>query len=361
VGWFHGRLWFEAEYLAWETKGANFPALLTTGASATPPADAGALDQADTSILFGNTRLHDDLRSGGRFTVGYWLTLEQEIGFEASLMGIDGRDVELVADSSDYPVLARPYTDGVNGDEDSLLVAYPGLLLGRTRIDADMELLGGEVLVRKALIWRTEGRVDILAGYRHGYLSDRLTIHDQSLSLDAASGLAPGSELFRDDLFSVKTYFNGGELGLSTRMWRGCWSCNLTTKGAYGGVLTRSTISGDTTLVTDPGGIPVYQHDEGGLLGLPTNSGYRKFSEDAFLGELGVTLECQVSTNSRIAVGYTFFYWDSLIRLAPLIDPNVNPTQIPPGTLAGPALPAFTLQREDFWAQGLNLSFEHQF
>ncbi|TWT37304.1 hypothetical protein KOR34_22520 [Posidoniimonas corsicana] len=360
VDWHSGRLWFKAEYLAWATKGADFPSLLTTGDAATPAADAGALDQPDTVTLFGGSKLHDDFRSGGRFTVGLWHCPEQLTGVEATLFGIDGRDIELELNSDDYPVLARPYTDAVGGDEDSLLIAYPGLLAGSTRIDADLELLGGEVMLRQAVMWRTQGRIDILAGYRHGYLNDQLVVRDTSVSLNAGSGYFPGTEIYREDLFRTKNYFHGGQIGLATRLWRGCWSLSLTTKAAYGGTRTRSTISGDTTVVTDPGGIPVFTHNDGGLLGQPTNNDFREFNDESFIGELGVTLERQIGTHTRVGLGYTFFYWDSVVRLAPLIDTNVNPTQLGGGALVGPAVPAFTLSRSDFWAQGLNASFEYQ-
>lgn len=360
VDWHAGRLWFKAEYLGWATKGADFPALVTTGNAATPAADAGALDQPDTVTLFGGDRLHDEMRPGGRFTLGLWRCPEQRIGLEANIFGVDGRDVEFSASSADTPVIARPYTDAVGGDQDSLLIAYPGLLSGSTRIDADLELLGGEVLLRQAILWRERGRIDILAGYRHGYLKDQLLIQDASTSLSVGSGYFPGTEIYREDLFRTKNYFHGGEIGLATRLWRGCWSLSLTTKAAYGGTRTRSTISGDTTVVTDPGGVPVFTHTDGGLLGQPTNSAYREFNDDSFSGELSVNLERQLGTHARISAGYTFFYWDSVVRLAPLIDTNINPTQIGGGALAGAAVPAFTLSRTDFWAQGLNASFEYQ-
>lgn len=361
VGWQFGRLWFETELLAWSAKGVHFPALLTTGASTTPVADAGALDQPDTQILFGDQQLHGGMRPGGRFTLGFWSSPEQNVGVEATLLGIDGRDVERYVTSDDYEVLARPFTDAVASEEEALTIAYPLLFSGGTHIDADMEFIGGEVLLRQAILWRTQGRIDVLAGYRHAHLRDRLTITDHSTSLGAASGYPTGTLIDREDLFSARNDFHGGEIGLMTRLWRGCWSCRLTTKAAFGGAFTRSTIAGQTTTTFDPDDIPVYQHDDGGLLGLPSNSGYRTFSTDAFLGEIGLTLERQISCHSRVAIGCTFLYWDSVVRLAPLIDTDVNPTQLPPGSLSGVAVPAFTLHRSDFWAQGINASFEHQF
>ncbi|MCA9240329.1 MAG: BBP7 family outer membrane beta-barrel protein, partial [Planctomycetales bacterium] len=370
AGWFHGRLWYSAEYLAWATKGVDFPVLVTTGDSSISGENAGALGLPDIEILFGGAHLHDDMVSGGRFTLGYWATPCQRTGVEAALFGIGGRDIRHRFTSEDFPVIARPYTDATNTDpktnQESLLIAYPDMsdvqFSGSTRVDADMDLIGGEVQLRQALLWREKGRIDVLAGYRHAFLFDQLAIHDESVALDMNTDFAEDTVITRDDLFRTKNYFHGGQLGFATRLWRGCWSCSLTTKAAYGGVRTRSTVFGQTDEIppnTPPGDMPVYKHN--GVLGQPSNNGLRIFEDQAFLGEIGLQLEYQLTCRSRIALGYTFLYWDSVVRQAPLIDTMINPDQIPPGAIAPGARPKFTLVRDDFWAQGLKAVFEHQF
>ncbi len=61
----------------------------------------------------------------------------------------------------------------------------------------------------------------------------------------------------------------------------------------------------------------------------------------------------------RIYVGYTLLYWSNVVRPVDQIDFGINPTQLPtaagPGTLVGPARPAFNFHETDFWAQGVNL------
>lgn len=361
VGWFHGRLWYEAQYLGWVTKGAPYPALLTTGDPATPAADAGALDQADTQTLFGQRTLFDDWRSGGRFTLGFWHTPEQQLGLETNIFGIDGRDAVARPASNRLDVIARPYTDAVTGTEQSLLIAYPGLLSGGSLLRADMELVGAEALLRQAILWREKGRVDVLAGYRHGYLRDSLGILDNSVSLSALTGYPVDTLIQRRDVLAVRNYFHGGEIGFDTRLWRGCWSLNLTTKAAFGSTRTRSLVAGATETTEDPLGMPIFIHGDGALLALPTNITRRETVRRSFQTEIGVELEYQLSTRSRIGLGYTFFYWDNVARLGPSIDTTINPTQIPPGVLVGAARPEFNLAVTDFWAQGLNATFEHQF
>lgn len=362
VGWYKGRVWFMAEYLAWDTKGAYLPALVTTGDPATPQADAGALDQPDTEVLAGDANVHGDWRSGGRFTLGIWHSPAQRLGIEANYWGLDGRDIFFLADSADYQgVLARPYDDAVGGDPDSELIAYPGLMEGTTTVDADFELIGAEALVRHPILWRERGRIDVLAGYRHAYLYDRLIVHDESSLLTPIGALQPGDLIGREDLFRTKNYFHGGELGVSTRLWRGCWSLELVGKFALGGVFTRTTIDGRTVTVEDPTGTPLVTEYEGGVLAQATNGGFRKFEDTAFLSELGIKLEYQIRTDTRLGLGYTFFYWDTVSRVESLVNTSVNPSQIPPGALMGVAAPEFTHARTDFWAHGLNATLEYQF
>jgi hypothetical protein len=60
-------------------------------------------------------------------------------------------------------------------------------------------------------------------------------------------------------------------------------------------------------------------------------------------------------------VGYTLLYWSKVTRPGDLIDLNVNPSQIPPGTLSGSPEPRFSFASNDFWIHGLNLGLEYQF
>ena len=63
----------------------------------------------------------------------------------------------------------------------------------------------------------------------------------------------------------------------------------------------------------------------------------------------------------RAYVGYTFLYLSNVSRAGSQIDPVVNSSQIPPGTLMGAARPAFIRQDTDFWAKGINFGLEIRF
>jgi hypothetical protein len=357
-----GRLWFRTEYLAWAADGFALPVLATTGSAATPAADAGQLDQADSQVLWGGTTVHDNLRSGARLTAGWWFTPEQISGVEIRYFGIDGQDLALVADSATWPVLARPYDDAVAGVAEAELVAFPGLLEGQLTAYADTELTGVEIMARRAVHWTGQWRLDLLAGYRYGRLRDSLQIEQASLSLDPASGWPAGSTIDRIDRFRLVNNFHGGQFGVASRWWRGCWSLQSSARLAVGGNEVRYGVNGATTVAQWNGaGFDVDAYDSG-LLATSTNSGSVTERRAAVMTQFDLTLEYQLRYDMRLACGYTVMGWSDVSRLDSLLPDALNPTQIPPGNLAGPPIPAApAFGGTGFWAHGLNLSFEYAF
>jgi hypothetical protein len=347
--------------LAWATDGYRLPALATTS-SVAPPATAGQRDQPDTATLFGGTDVHDELRSGGRLTAGWWFTPEQRTGVELGYFGIDGQDVAFAGDAATTPVIARPYVDAVGLGEEAELVAYPGLLAGSLAAKVDSEFSGAEVLVRRAAFWNSRWRIDWLAGYRYARLRDSVEISQTSESLDAASGFPAGSVVERTDRFRLVNNFHGGQLGVAGRWWHGPWSLSSGAKGALGGNAVRSGIGGTTVVSTPAGaGDDVATYD-GGLLAARSNSGSRTVDRGAVLAQFDLTLEYQLRYDMRLAVGYSLLGWSDVARMDALLPASLNPSQIPPGALAGEPVPGPPTPGDDaFWAQGLHVSFEYQF
>jgi hypothetical protein len=120
-------------------------------------------------------------------------------------------------------------------------------------------------------------------------------------------------------------------------------------------------ISGATT-VTVPGAPPPVT-SAGGLLALSSNIGH--FSKDRVevIPEFGVRAGYQVTPSLRVFAGYTFLYWDRVVRAGNEVDPVVNPNLLPgSGTSAiGPHRPMPLLSGTSFWAQGLELGLELRF
>ena len=106
----------------------DVPALATTGPE-TDPVPA-ALDQPNTQILFGNTGLNDEARSGGRFTLGMWCDPCRINSVEVAYLGL-GNETETFAASSDTcAVLGRPFFNTQTTAEDVEYIALPAALPG---------------------------------------------------------------------------------------------------------------------------------------------------------------------------------------------------------------------------------------
>lgn len=71
--------------------------------------------------------------------------------------------------------------------------------------------------------------------------------------------------------------------------------------------------------------------------------------------ELALKLGYQVTPQLRLHAGYDFLFWSQVVRPGNVIDTGINPTQIPPGVLAGAGRPLPRLDGSDFWAQGFDL------
>ena len=354
-----GRLWMRGEYLAWVPKGVDLPALVTGSTLADPE---------NTTVLFGDNGVFQEMSSGGRLTGGFWWSPQQLGGIEASYFELNGKDkefyAEFYAEEGGDTILTRPFFNVQDGLPSDALVAYPDVLDGAIDVRADMELSGAECLWRRMVACSPTFRMDIVAGYRYGRLFDRLTTEEFMLSLDPASGWDTGTLIQRLDSFVTVNDFHGGELGLLARWRRSCWSLDVTGKVALGGTTTTTTIDGITQTWETINSPDVDTSDPGGLLALPTNIGRYRQGEFAVMSELEVALRQELTCNLWLRPGYNLLTWSRVGRAVDQIDLGVNPSQIPPGnldTLVGEARPAFTPATTSFWAQGLNVGLEYQF
>ena len=71
----------------------------------------------------------------------------------------------------------------------------------------------------------------------------------------------------------------------------------------------------------------------------------------------------QVTSHLRAYAGYTFLYWDQVVRAGQQVDLTVNPNLLPPVTapVSGPLRPAPRLENSSFWAQGIDFGLELRF
>ena len=345
--------WAKAEYLLWWTRGIDVPALATSSAAGTSQADAGVLGLATTDVLFGDAGLVNESRSGGRYSLGFWL--DPCSSLEATYIRLGSENETFSASDSDFPILTRPFFNTQNDANESHLVAFPGVASGSLDIELTTEFQTLEVLVRRKLQSGQNSNVDYLWGYRYADLSDGLRLSESTVLLAPA---AQGATIALFDQFDTSNEFHGGELGFVTR-WQSnpCLTGELVAKLALGSTTSQVNVTGETT--SSVGGtsniVP------GGLLAQASNIGQREKQSFSAIAEFGFNLRRRFTPRVMGTFGYTFLYCSEVARVGDQLDLSINTTQIPPGTLSGEARPSPRLETTSFWAQGLNVGLEVAF
>lgn len=353
-----GRLWGRAEFLLLWGKGADLPALATTGPIGTPQAQAGVLGAQGTTLLYGDQLVNSSTRAGGRFTVGWWHSHFQKFGFEAEYFTAGSASAGFHASDQTNPILAQPFINAQTGAQDTSLVAYPGLETGTLNVTLRNQfyMLGG--LFRAALVREPKYRLDGLFGFRFARFTEDLNVNSQSTSISATGAVPVGTVTSISDFFGASNNFYGADFGVATQSRRGRLSVDLLCKIALGYSQSSVLVQG-VTATTIPSQAPSIA--SGGLLALPTNIGRHQLGGFAVLPELGVTFEYRLTRRLSATFGYTVVYWSRVARPASQVDLHVNPSQFPPGQLSGPASPQFQSVITDFWLQGITTGVKYQF
>jgi Putative beta barrel porin-7 (BBP7) len=348
-----GRFWASAEYLLWWIKDDRLPPLVTIS----PASSGGVIGAPGTTVLFGGSESNNPF-SGGRFTLGYWLNDSQTFGIGGSFFFLGQRSEDFIASSSSFPsgsVLARPIINAVTGAETAELV--PGTI----SISEKSRLLGAQANVICNLCCSCCSRVDFFTGFAYLELDEDLGINE-NLLVPAGVPVIGGTAFGVADQFGTRNFFYGWQFGTFAEYRRGGFFVDLIGSVALGDTHRDLSING-STVITPPGGTPVTL--PGGLLALPTNIGDSSNDRFSVVPQVGLNIGYQVTQHVRAFIGYTFLYWDNVIRPGEQIDRVVNLTQLPstagPGTLVGPARPAVLLNNSDFWAQGINFGVEIRF
>lgn len=354
------RTWFAGEALLWWIRDSRFPPLVTTG----PTSSLGVLGLPGTRVLFGG-RVEDEERMGGRFRAGVWFDEDDSWGAETSFLFLGQRSVRFTAGSTGTPLLARPFLDALTGLEDADLVANPPLpflprllpLAGRVTVTAPSRLWGLEATGVHRLGGDYTFGFDLLAGFRYLRLDEGLAVRED-LAVPANAVEAAGTRFLLEDNFGTRNHFYGGELGTRASWEVGPWSLELLGKVGLGVTQQLADVRWSTQI-----GIPGLgaRSFPGALLALPTNIGRHTTDRFGVLPEAGATVGYCIADGLRVTVGYSFLGWSSVARPGDVVNRVVNPTQLPPNSLRGPAEPAFAFHDSFFWAQGVNFGVEYDY
>ncbi|HKB01520.1 MAG TPA: BBP7 family outer membrane beta-barrel protein [Gemmataceae bacterium] len=347
--------WVRADYLGWWLTGSRLPPLVTAGPPGTPRPQAGVLGAPGTQVLFGDERVHDDYRSGVRITVGGWLDECRTTGFEVRALVLDRSADRFIAGSPDGSlVVSRPFVDARTGNQAAELVSFPGVLAGAAIGAAESaKFWAVDAVCRKSYCRDCMGYVDVLAGYRYLQFGDRVRMIEELAPLEL-----PGSQINLVDEFNASNRFHGGVVGLAAGYTAGAMSVELRANVAVGETSSTVAVNGATRIATPLTGSATFP---GGLLAQRTNIGVYRSSDWTVVPDLELTVACWLTRSCRVMAGYSVIYWPGVVRAGEQIDLALNPTQLPPGTLVGPARPAFVLHSSDLWAHGFSVGVEFRY
>ena len=358
-----GKYWVAAEYIYWTTSGNRIPALATSAPVGTPRTTAGTIGDPSTTVLYGNSRINDDWRSGFRVRSGMWFDECQTCGIESDFfyLGRSRNQASFTCDSSGRPIVTRPFFNASQNRQDTELVCFPDVLAGRLSIDSKSSLWGTSTNLVKNIYCDPCGRLDFLLGYRYLNLSDDLTIREDLTSLPGATGVPVGTRFQIEDRFRTTNNIHAPFLGLNWERRFSHYYLNVRSTVGLGWNHQTTEISGSTTITPPaPGVAAVYP---GGLLSQPSNIGRRSSNQFVVVPSGQVRLGVQLTERARAYVGYDYLYVSNVVRSGDQIDLRVNTNQIAPsqGLGNGAALPAPTGRRTDFWVHGASVGLEFRF
>ncbi|MFM2217523.1 MAG: hypothetical protein RL240_1841 [Planctomycetota bacterium] len=359
----HG--WVSVDYLGLFASGMNMPALVSTSPAGTSQALAGVLPGANV-LYGGNDEAFTDSISGIRVRVGLWSAVRPDFGAEGEYFGFAEQAESFEQSSTGTPILARPFYNNITGLQDAELVAFPGLVSGKVRVDATSRLDAAAVRFRHILCCSTkescspwdcgpipaQSRIDATLGWRFMQLDESLSVTEDLTSLSPNN---PGSFLIEDN-FRTFNQFNGMELGFQWIGRRGFWTLDSLMRVSVGINRQWLEIQGSTRIPRDA--TPM----NGGLLAQQgRNIGVVDRNEFGVVPEFGTTLGYQLTERLKLNVGYTGIFWASVLRPGDQIDTTVNTNLLPPAIPTNSYLgPGFTVRETNYWVQGLTAGIEYR-
>jgi len=326
------------DFLLWATQGPAAPAVVTTGPALLGPGLAGTPGAPGTVVLFGGSRVLNDVRPGFRFD--FFLPVAADgrwgVGTRFEMLGASADSFTAVATGTN--VLNLPGTTGLLPVP--LPIGFPGLTAGTVTASTHTNFLGGDVHLRRNLWAGDAVRLDGVVGYRYLHLGDRM-----ASSWDVFGVGAPppfGARLMADDGVRTRNDFHGGLLGLAPTANLGRFSVTGRLAVALGSTISERDVT--RTRVVVPG------LTNAGPLGLTpvtllSVGAQDDASEFAVAPEAGVKFGWRATDSLHVTAGYSFLYWSRVRRAQEHFDQ------------AGFAANGTT----DFWAQGLSLGLEWRY
>jgi hypothetical protein len=353
--------WGGGELLRWRQKDLRLAIpIISTGA----PNSFGILSDSSSRVLLGNEDLNLGEHYGGRFTVGAGI-VPAGVGVEASMFFMERAKYkfQFASDAAGNPTLARPVIDSNTGQETSSLISSPGAFAGNAQVAGASRLWGAEINLFKGKVACDHIFGDWLIGFRYLDLDETLIISQQSQLLEGGTSgflgdiIGPGSIITIGDSFRTRNQFYGGQLGTQWEVRYWGFFVYVMGKVAIGNVHQSIDAQGGSSVLM-PGNTAAMS-TPGGLLALASNSVHTSRDSFTFVPEGNLNVGYEFGKHLRIYAGYTFLYWDDVLRPGQQLDRRVNPTQIPTslafGPIVGAPAPPVTVRHTDYWIEGWNV------
>lgn len=358
-----GRSWQTLEYLLWWPKAHPLPPLVTTSRGTTPPVLGGP----NTLVLVGGSDCESTNISGARFSVGYSVNDAQTAGLSVTylFLGTQTEGVTVSDAGMGRPrTIGRPITNALTQEQDVIPVSLPGVQSGMVELETTTRVTGWEITGVANLYAGPQVRLHALAGYRYFMVNEGLRI--EQTTLFPQNGVNPPVLAGIADQFDAHNRFHGGQLGLAADVTHGPVFLEASGKVALGQGISVVKTSGQTVTISPGIPVPAAVGYQGGVLGLPTNSGRFVRSGFAVLPEGNVKVGYRFRDRSRFFIGYNFLYLSDAVRPGDQIDTTVDPGQLPlfsrgPQIALAPERPITLLSRSDFWVQGLVFGLEYRY
>jgi hypothetical protein len=367
--------WFGADYLLWWVKNGPQPGpLVVTGS----PTDnfPGALDQPNTRVLYGNRDLNFGVFSGLRLNTGLWFGGDRRLGFELSgfMLGQNSTGYSASGGATGNPFIARPFVNAQTGNDNVYFVSQnfsdpnlTAMMTGSINISSSTRLWSWESNGLWNFYRGSNVSASFIAGFHSMGLREQLQIDESLRNLPGGGALTfngamvdPSSSVNTYDKFNAENTFYGGQIG--TRLHYECsrFSLDVTGKAALGVSQEIFNIAGGSALFGPTG--TVVSAIPGGVLAQGSNIGRYSTNKLAFAPEGDANLSYAITDKLILHAGYTFIYWNNVLRPGNQVDRTINPSFVPTdlsyGAPVGPARPTFVPATGSFWAQGLNLGVE---
>ncbi|GIW98665.1 MAG: hypothetical protein KatS3mg111_1998 [Pirellulaceae bacterium] len=348
------RLRVRAELPLYWRRAHGPPALVTTSPAGTAPGVAGELGQPTTQVLFGEQPIGDDVSLGMRLTFSTWLDESECFGVDVRYWNAGDRDDLFAFDSSDFPILARPFLNTTvlnTPTPDAQLVAYPGDSEGAIDVLLTSRVDGVDLGMRRLLYRDRYTRVDWLSGYKYVGIDEGLIIESHTLVTGNNNNLQ-GATIDVRDQFDTENRFHGGTYGIMSTRRIGRLHIETMFRMGLGNLTRRVRLRGTTT--TASGGATNVEPQ--GLLVRDTNS--QPFTDDTFIivPEVGINLGWALRPGLDFTVGYHYMLIPKVAQASRQLDKDLAVNLSDP--LVGSLDPQLDFEERKYWLNSLGLGLQ---